>query len=131
MVPARIADTGASPRATILVVEDEPLVRMMLVDVLYEAGFKAIEAAHADEALKVLDAVPEIRAVITDVEMPAGSMNGFGLARLVRAQWRIAVLILSGQEVPGPDGLAPGVDFLRKPVGPDSIVPRLERLLGS
>jgi CheY-like chemotaxis protein len=57
---------------------------MTLADVLDDAGFKVIEAAHADEALRVLVAVPDIQAVVTDVEMPAGSINGFELARRVR-----------------------------------------------
>ena len=68
-------------RALVLVVEDEALVRTTLVDVPEEAGFKVIEAAHADEALRVLSAVAGIHAVVTDIEMPRGSINGFELAR--------------------------------------------------
>jgi CheY-like chemotaxis protein len=60
----------APARPLILVVEDEALVRMTLVGVLEDAGFKVIEAAHADEALRVLSAVSGIHAVVTDVEMP-------------------------------------------------------------
>jgi CheY-like chemotaxis protein len=60
-------------RPLILVVEDEALVRMTLVDVLEDAGFKVIEAVHADEALRVLGTVPGIGAVVTDVEMPPGA----------------------------------------------------------
>lgn len=71
------------PRALILVVEDETLVRMTLVDVLEDVGFKVIEAAHADEALRVLSTVSDIHAVVTDVEIPRGSIDGFELARRV------------------------------------------------
>jgi CheY-like chemotaxis protein len=88
-------------KAVVLVVEDEVLVRMMLADVLDEAGFRVIEAAHADEALSVLTALPEVQAVVTDVEMPGGSMNGFALAREVRTQRPdIGVLIASGRAAP-------------------------------
>ena len=89
-------DPEPDPRPLILVVEDEALVRMTLVDVLDDAGFKVIEAAHADEALRVLSAVSGIHAVVTDVEMPRGSINGFELARQVRAsRQEIGVLIAS------------------------------------
>ncbi|MET0527202.1 MAG: response regulator [Microvirga sp.] len=71
-------------RPLILVVEDEALIRMTLVDVLEDANFKVIEAAHADEALQVLKATSGIQGMVTDVEMPRGSINGFELARYVR-----------------------------------------------
>jgi CheY-like chemotaxis protein len=65
---------------SVLVVEDEALVRMTLVDVLDDAGFNVIEAIHADDALQALRSAPGIQAVVTDVEMPRGSINGFELA---------------------------------------------------
>ena len=63
MIPIPIDTLEKKPdlRALILVVEDEALVRMMLVDVLDDAGFKVVEAAHADEALHILAAVPDVR----------------------------------------------------------------------
>ena len=89
-------------RPLILVVEDETLVRMTLVDVLEDAGFKVIEAVHADEALQVLKAVSGIDAVVTDVEMPRGSIDGFELAQRVRTdRQEIGVLIASGRAGPG------------------------------
>jgi CheY-like chemotaxis protein len=92
---------NARARPLILVVEDEALVRMNLVDVLEDAGFKVIEAAHADEATRVLSAVTGIDAVVTDVEMPWGSINGFELARQIRAnRQEIGVLIASGRAAP-------------------------------
>jgi CheY-like chemotaxis protein len=95
-------------RALILVVEDEALVRMMLVDVLDDAGFKVMEAAHADEALHILATVPDVQVVVTDVEMPRGSINGFELACRVRQDWQdIGVLIASGRVAPAP-GEHPG-----------------------
>jgi CheY-like chemotaxis protein len=67
---------------------------MTLVDVLEDTGFKVMEAVHADEALRVLKAVSDIQAVVTDVEMPRGSINGFELARRVRKDWQeIGILI--------------------------------------
>ncbi|MCB5173917.1 response regulator [Microvirga lenta] len=82
-------------RIVILVVEDEPLVRMFLADALDDAGYKVFEAVNADEAVTLLQARPDIQAVVTDIEMP-GSMNGIGLARPVRERWPgIGLLVTS------------------------------------
>lgn len=121
---------GAS-RRTVLVVEDEVLVRMMIADVLDDAGFRVIEAANADEALRVLSAVPGIAAVVTDVEMPGGSINGFDLARRIRAEWKIGVLIASGRQSPRPGDLPEGSHFVAKPVYPGTLVSLIRTLLGS
>ncbi|WP_244627185.1 response regulator [Microvirga tunisiensis] len=111
MIPIPIEKLEKKPdiRALILVVEDEALVRMMLVDVLDDAGFKVMEAAHADEALHVLATVPEVQVVVTDVEMLRGSINGFELARRVRDDRQdIGVVIASGRVAPVPGDLPPG-----------------------
>lgn len=59
----------------ILIVEDEPLVRMLAVDTVQDAGFETLEAASADQALLLLEAYPDIKILMTDIDMP-GSMNG-------------------------------------------------------
>ena len=118
-------------RPLILVVEDEALVRMTLVDVLEDAGFRVIEAVNADEALQVLKAVSGIDAVVTDVEMPRGSINGFDLARRVRTdRQEIGVLIASGRAAPKPGDLPEWALFIGKPVHPDTLVQLIKRLLG-
>lgn len=118
-------------RRTVLVVEDEVLVRMMLADLLDDAGFRVIEAANADEALRVLSAVPDIAAVVTDVEMPGGSINGFELARRIRAEWNIGVLIASGRQAPRHGELPDGSHFVAKPVYPETLVSLIRSLLAS
>jgi CheY-like chemotaxis protein len=106
----------------ILVVEDEPLVRMFLADALDEAGFKVFEAVNADEAVTLLQARADIQAVVTDIEMP-GSMNGIGLARAVRERWPgIGLLVTSGRVRPGPDDLPAEVVFLAKPYLLDTVI---------
>jgi CheY-like chemotaxis protein len=72
----------------VLLVEDEALLRMFTADVLREEGeFKVIEAASADEALKVLEATAkDVQAVVTDVETP-GRLDGFTLSRIVKQAW--------------------------------------------
>ena len=59
-----------------------------------------IEAGNADEALRLLADISDIRVVFTDVEMP-GSLNGFELAELVEARWpEIGVVVTSGRRLP-------------------------------
>jgi len=59
----------------VLIVEDEPLVRVTGADLLAEAGFEVLEARNGDEALRILEATQEVRVVFSDVEMP-GSLWG-------------------------------------------------------
>ena len=82
--------------STVLVVEDEVLIRMTVADYLRECGMHVLEAANADEAMRVLEAEVEGDVVFSDVQMP-GSMDGFGLARWIREHHpRIRVLLTSG-----------------------------------
>ncbi len=132
MIPlmSGMPDPLPKARALILVVEDEALVRMTLVGVLEDAGFKVIEAVHADEALRVLEAVSDIQAVVTDVEMPRGSINGFELARRVRTERQeIGILIASGRAAPKAGDLPDGALFIGKPVHPATLVHLLKTLL--
>ena len=109
-------------RMVILVVEDETLVRMFLTDFLDEAGFKVFEAVNADEAISILQARPDVQAVLTDIEMP-GSMNGLELARVIRDRWPgVGVVVTSGRAQPGPDDVSDAVAFVSKPYLPDTII---------
>ena len=83
---------------TILVVEDEFLIRVMLSDYLQGCGFKVLEGSTADEALAIIEKLDvPIDVVLTDIRMP-GSMDGFGLERWIRANRPdINVIIASGE----------------------------------
>lgn len=100
--------------AAVLVVEDEPLVRDYVSDLLGQSGFDVVEASTGEEALSVL-AEGGVCAVVSDVSMP-GTVNGFELARRVREESpRTGVVLVSG--VIEPDVHLPGgVRFLTKPV---------------
>lgn len=81
---------------TILLVEDEVLIRMAVSFHLQGCGFRILEAENADEALALLVSEPKIDLVFTDVRMP-GSIDGLGLAKwLLSHRPRIAVIIASG-----------------------------------
>ena len=90
-----------SPRAllksTVLVVEDDEVLRMCAAEVVTDAGFLPVEAANADEAVAILKSRSDIALVFTDIQMP-GSMDGLGLARTVHDRWpTIKIILVSGR----------------------------------
>src|SRR3990170_381248 len=85
---------NSSSRPYVLVVEDEVFSRMHAVDLVEAAGYRAIEASNADDAIAILEARKDIRIVFTDINMP-GSMDGLRLARAVRDRWPPIELILT------------------------------------
>lgn len=100
---------------TVLVVEDDLLVRLDLVETLQRAGFKTFEAGTARDAISLLEKHDEIRVVFTDIEMP-GTMDGLALAHYVRYRWPPAIIVISsGQIRPTPELLPSEVNFLAKP----------------
>ncbi|KLK93613.1 hypothetical protein AA309_08120 [Microvirga vignae] len=120
--------SSSASRMVVLVVEDETLVRMFLTDFLDEAGFKVFEAVSADEAMALLQARPDIQAVITDIEMP-GSMNGLELAKLIQERWPgVGVVLSSGRERPGPDDLSDRVAFVSKPYLPATVIQVIQQM---
>jgi CheY-like chemotaxis protein len=70
----------------VLVVEDDFLSRLHAVNLVEDAGYIAIEASNADEAITILEARKDIRIVFTDINMP-GSMDGLKLAHAIRKRW--------------------------------------------
>ena len=107
----------------VLLVEDEPLVRMTAADGLEEAGFQVLEAANADVALKVLEVrSDEVQVLFTDVDMP-GSMDGMALAEKVHARWpHILLLISSGYARPHPNQIPDHGHFIPKPYRASAVV---------
>ena len=103
------------PDPVILVVEDEDLLRQAAVALVEDAGFEAVAAASADEALAILEARTDVRLVFTDIQLP-GSMDGLKLAHAVRNRWPPVELILtSGRRHIGPDDLPERGRFYAKP----------------
>ena len=86
-----------TPVANVLVVEDEMVLRMRAVDIVEDAGFTAVEAVNADEALAVLEARSDISLLFSDIQMP-GSMDGLKLAHAVHERWpSIKIILVSGR----------------------------------
>jgi two-component system, response regulator PdtaR len=115
--------------ARILVVEDEALVRLSTCVDIEAAGFKVDEAYNADEAVRLLEANPNIELIFTDVDMP-GSMDGVKLAHYVRRRWPpVKIMVTSGFKHVPTDQLPSGSLFLSKPYNPDQVRQNIERLL--
>ena len=114
--------SGSAATVVVLVVEDEPLVRMHAVDLLEDEGFTVIEAGTGDEGLAFLHARPDIDVLFTDVEMP-GSLDGLALARQTVLHFPgVCVLIVSGRALPTKEQLASGACFFSKPYRGQAIV---------
>jgi len=110
----------------VLVVEDEPIIRMNTVAMIEDAGFATVEASNADDAILLLESRPEIRAVFSDIEMP-GSMDGLKLIHAIRKRWPPAVLILaSGCISPLVADMPERTVFLQKPYVERDLIKALE-----
>jgi len=78
-------------------VEDEMVLRMRAVDIVEDAGFTAVQAVNADEALSILESRSDIALLFSDIQMP-GSMDGLKLAHAVHDRWpSIKIILVSGQ----------------------------------
>ncbi len=118
-----------SASAVVLVVEDEPMVRLDAIETLKDAGFNVIEAANADEAISVLEARDDIRVVMTDIQMP-GSMDGLKLAATIRDRWPpIELIVTSGRIAVQPQDLPERGRFLPKPYSGPRLVEAIQAAL--
>jgi CheY-like chemotaxis protein len=89
------APEQSDPIETILVVDDEVLIRMAIAEYLRDCGYRVIEAANGDDAVEVLTAADcDVDLILSDVQMPGG-LDGFGLARWVRENLSDTEIILT------------------------------------
>jgi two-component system, response regulator PdtaR len=116
-VAVRRCTSMGDPRTlniAVLIVEDEPLIRMGAVSLLEDAGFAVHEAGRADAAIRILELHKEIRLIFTDINMP-GSMDGLKLAHYVRGRWPpVKIIVTSGHVRVSEDSLPAGAVFLPK-----------------
>jgi len=122
---------GIADAPTVLVVEDEAIIRMTLVDELEDAGFAVIEAEGADAAVAIMSKGATIRAVITDVRMP-GSIDGLGLAAwMLDKAPCIPIIITSGfATVPDCEAINSAITrVVLKPYSPKSVASLVVALL--
>jgi CheY-like chemotaxis protein len=120
-----------SQAGAVLVVDDEPLVRMYAVDVLSDAGHVVFEAGDANEALALIDAHPEIKVLFTDINMP-GPLDGLDLARMVhRRSPGVHLILTSGRPRPLEGAIPDDGRFLPKPYAGETVTRLVAQLLAS
>ena len=113
----------------VLVVDDEALLRMLAVDHFSEAGFEVLEASNGAEAVALLNARSDIRAVVTDVQMP-GEPDGFALSHVVRKHIpSCAIVVVSGRATPAASDLAEDAQYVPKPYRGEDVVRLVQQML--
>jgi len=119
---------------TVLIVDDEPSVRMLVVEVLKDMGYTAIEAADSPAGLKLLQSDTRIDLLITDVGLPGG-MNGRQMADAGRERRPgLKVLFVTGyaeNSLIGNGHLLPGMQVLTKPFEIEVLAIRIKEMLAS
>lgn len=116
-------------KPVVLVVEDSPLIRMSAVELVLDAGFEALEAGNADEAIRILESRDDIDLVFTDVQMP-GTMDGIKLSHYIRDRWPpVKLIVASGAAILEESLLPTGSRFFPKPYDSSTISEAMVRLL--
>ena len=117
------------PLVRILVIDDEPIVRLDAREILEDAGYVVTEAASADEAMPLLGDGETIEAILTDIDMP-GTLDGLQLARIVDGLMpEIAIVIMSGHELPRREDLPLKATFVAKPFSASVLLQRVAEAL--
>ena len=114
-----------------LVVEDEMVLRMRAVDIVEDAGFAAVEAVNADEALSIPESRSDISLLFSDIQMP-GSIDGLKLAHAVHWRWpHIKIILVSGQVKLSDIDKPANSRFFGKPIDVKQMIAELQGMIGT
>jgi PAS domain S-box-containing protein len=117
---------------TVLVVEDEPIVRLLTVEVLNDLGYRALEAADGTMALRILETSQHIDLLITDIGMPG--LNGRQVADAARVKRpTLPILFMTGyaESASSADFLGEGMEMVTKPVSMDILTSRIRAIMAA
>ncbi len=132
--PERHPMAQAVAGETVLIVDDEPTVRMLVTDVLSDLGYTAVEAADGAGGLRVLQSDARIDLLVTDVGLPGG-MNGRQMADAARVgRPNLKILFITGfaeTALLGDGQLAPGMAVLTKPFAVDVLAARIREMIAA
>ena len=133
-VPAVVTPALPHEGETVLVVDDEPTVRLLVVDTLRDLGYACVEAEDGPAALKVLEAGGKIDLMITDVGLPGG-LNGRQVADAARRERpELKVLFITGyaeNAVLNHGHIEHGMEVLTKPFAIDDLIRRVDRMMAA
>ena len=125
MLPSQPGSTN------VLIVEDEMVLRMRAVDIVEDAGFTAVQAVNADEALSILESRSDIALLFSDIQMP-GSMDGLKLAHAVHDRWpSIKIILVSGQVRLSDTDKPIDSRFFGKPIEAKQMITELQEMVGA
>ena len=117
--------------STVLVVEDDEILRTCTANVVADAGFTPVEAANADEAFAILENRSVIALLFTDIQMP-GSMDGLDLARTVHERWpAIKIILVSGRAELSERKRPVNSRFFQKPFAMKQMIEGLQEMISS
>jgi DNA-binding NtrC family response regulator len=100
-------------KPVVLVVEDEPIIRMETVQMVKDAGYAVLDAANTDDAMTILERRSDIRAVFTEIRVP-GHRNGMDLGRTIAERWPLVRLVMTSG-VPKADNFPADWRYIPKP----------------
>jgi two-component sensor histidine kinase len=127
---ANMTEKSLTAKPTVLVVEDEMMLRLRAVDIVEDAGFSPLQAVNADEALALLESHADIKLLFTDIQMP-GSMDGLKLAHAVHERWPAIKIILVSGQVTLDEGERPADSrFFGKPMKAKHMIAELQEMIG-
>jgi CheY-like chemotaxis protein len=116
-------------RWPVLVVEDEPILRLDAIDMVEKAGFEAVEALSSADAIKLLQERLDIRLVYMDLDMPR-SRKGIEIAAVIRERWPPIEIILTAAYFNRESVRLPErAEFYPKPINRDEVVSAMHRLV--
>src|SRR3954453_18573434 len=126
-----MSSDSAVPNTNVLVVEDEMVLRMRAVDIVEDAGFTAVQAVNADEALAILESRSALSLLFSDIQMP-GSMDGLKLAHAVHDRWpSIKIILVSGQVRVSDTDKPADSRFFGKPLEMKQMIAELQEMVGA
>jgi CheY-like chemotaxis protein len=125
-------DGGGGPATTVLVVEDEVLIRLAVADYLRACGYRVLEASTGEEAQAVFGNEQRIEVLLADIDLGRG-MNGFELAQWTRAQYPdVRILLTSGvARMAQSAGTLCDTPLLKKPYPHEQLAEEIRRRLGA
>jgi two-component sensor histidine kinase/CheY-like chemotaxis protein len=129
-VPAIMAPGVTAALPSVLIVEDEMVLRMRAVDIVEDAGFNPVEAVNADDALAILESRSDIELLFTDIQMP-GTMDGLKLAYAVHERWpQIKIILVSGQLTLTDADRPADSRFYGKPLAVKAMIAEMQDMMG-
>lgn len=115
-------DTSNAEKHVVLVIEDEPVLRIEIADMLEDDGFEVVESTSVEEAIHVLETRPDIRIVYIDLDMPKG-IDGVKFAAAIRNRWPPIEIVLTASRFDAARIELPVRSrFFAKPIDPASVM---------